>query len=202
MPLRLDAFDMTARARTAYGPGGRLAPPHTTGWPIFPFETDNLRVKHLEDPVVPEPPRRDQTPDECATCRGEDDHFVWNGERWRVSMSDEPLSLPAAVLHTREHLDFDALTDELAAEMGVLLIRIQRALAAIEGVGHVHLYMWGDGGAHLHIFVVARPLGMMQLRGLFLTTWLHTLPPLRRELWAAIRSHVATTLAAAGDPLR
>jgi diadenosine tetraphosphate (Ap4A) HIT family hydrolase len=192
--LRLDPFDITARARSAYGPDGRLALPHTARWPIFPFETDNLRVRHLEDPVLPEPPRRDETVDDCSTCSSGDDRFVWNDERWRVSMSNEPLSLPAVVLHSRDHVDFHALTDQMAAEMGVRLIRIQRALAGIEGVGRVHVYKWGDGGTHLHIFVVARPLGMMQLRGMFLTTWLHTLPPLSPELWTAIRSHVTSTL--------
>lgn len=124
---------------------------------------------------------------------------MWHDERWRVSMSEEPLALPAVVLHPRDHLDFDALSEQLAAEMGVHLVRIQRALSAIEGVGRVHVYKWGDGGAHLHIFVVARPRGMMQLRGMFLTTWLYTLPPLAPELWAAMRSHVGTALGAGGD---
>ena len=92
-------------------------------------------MRHVEDPVLPEPTRRGETTGDCSTCQSADDHFVWNDDRWRVSMSEEPLSLPAAVLHSRDHLDFDVLTDRLAGEMGVLLIRIQRALAAIEGVG-------------------------------------------------------------------
>ncbi|MBW3648104.1 MAG: hypothetical protein KY440_10070 [Actinobacteria bacterium] len=115
------------------------------------------------------------------------------------------MSLPTLMLHTREHIDFDALTDEAAAEMGVRLIWMQRALASIEGVGRVHVAKWGDGGAHLHIFVIARPRGMLQLKGMFLTTWLHALPPLRPELWTAIRAHVRTALEAAagvgGEPM-
>lgn len=106
------------------------------------------------------------------------------------------LEATAAVLHPRAHLDLADLTEELGGELGVLLVRIQRALAAIEGVGGVHVYKWGDGGEHLHVFVVARPQGMMQLRGMFLTTWMHILPPLPRPLWAAVRSHVAAALAA------
>jgi hypothetical protein len=77
---------------------------------------------------------------------------------------------------------------------------MERALSAIHGVGRVHLYRWGDGGAHLHVLVVARPLGMMQLRGMFLTTWLHTLPPLGIEQWTAMRTHVGSSLEAAGGP--
>lgn len=198
MQVRLDPFDITARARSAYGPDARLPLPHTAHWPIFPFETEKLQVRRLQDPALPEPPRRDETSDDCSTCQSGDDDFLWSHERWRVGMPEEPLSLPAVVLHSRHHLDFDALTDQLAAEMGVLLVRIQRALARIEGVGRVHVYKWGDGGAHLHIFVVARPVGMMQLRGMFLSTWLHTLPPLSPELWRAIRTHVSTALGAAG----
>ena len=77
------------------------------------------------------------------------------------------------------------------------LIRIQRALAGIEGVGRVHVYKWGDGGAHLHIVLVARPVRMMRLRGMFLTTWMNVLSPLDPNLWMAIRSHVRTVLDAA-----
>ena len=194
VPLRLDAFDITARARSISGPEGRLALPQVAHWPIFPFEVDNLQVRRLEDPVLPEPPRRDETRQDCSTCQSDDENFLWSNERWRVRMSQEPLSLPAVVLHSREHLDFDAVTDDLAAEMGVLLVRIQRALASIEGVERVHVYKWGDGGAHLHISVMARPAGMMQLRGMFLSTWLYTLPPLGEDLWSAIRLHVRTKL--------
>ena len=111
-------------------------------------------------------------------------------------MSEEPMSLPAVWLQPRDHFDFDALTDEGAAEMGVLLVRIHRALASIEGVGRVHVNRWGDGGAHLHLFVVARPLGMVQLRGMFLPAWMYALPPLPEGLWTAIRSHVAARLGA------
>ena len=92
---RLDAFEMTARARDAYGPEGRPDLPHTARWPIFPFETDGLRVRAVEDPVLPEPPRRDETGDDCGTCGKPDAELVWTDERWRVGMSDEPMSLPA-----------------------------------------------------------------------------------------------------------
>lgn len=196
--LRLDPFEMTARARHAYGAEGRPALPRTAHWPIFPFETDGLRVRAVEDPVLPEPARRDEAAGECGTCAKPDAEFVWTHERWLVGMPDEAMSLPAVLLHPRAHLDFHELTDPLAAEMGVLLVRIQRALAGVEGVGRVHVNKWGDGGAHLHLLVVARPEGMMQLRGMFLTTWMHVLPPLPAELWEGIRAHVATTLAASG----
>jgi len=195
---RLHALVLTGRAREAAGPDGRPALPRVAGWPIFPFETEGLRVRTLEDPVLPEPPRRDEDAATCTVCARPDDAFVWCGDRWRISLSPAPGSLPTLVLHPRDHVDFADLTEQQGAEMGVLLVRMERALASIGGVGRVHVYKWGDGGAHLHVLVVARPGGMMQLRGMFLSTWMDVLPPLPAEEWAALRSHLAARLAEAG----
>lgn len=194
---RLDAVDIIRRAREAYGPDGRLALPPQVNWPIFPFEPDGLRVRLVDDPVLPEPPRHGEGGADCSTCNAPDDSFVWTDERWRVSMPSEPASLPVLTLHTREHLDFHELTDEQGAELGVLLVRGQRALSSIAGVGRVHVYKWGDGGAHLHVVLLARPHGMRQLWGMFSSVWLYTLPPLPAGDWAAIRAHVRSQLAGA-----
>ena len=199
-PPKLNAFDITARARGAYGPDGRLPLPKVAYWPICPFEIDTLQVRHLNDPVVPEPPRHGESADECELCKAPDEEFLWTDERWRVGMSADPMALPNVWLHSREHLDFDDLTDALAAEMGVRIARIQRALAGIEGVGRVHLNRWGDGSAHLHLLLVARPEGMVQLRGIFLMTWIYALPPLSGDVWVAMREHVAETLRSMNDP--
>ena len=196
---RLDAVDIIRRARDAYGPDGRLALPPQVDWPIFPFETDGLRVRPIDDPVLPEPPRHGEGGEDCWTCKAADDSFVWSDERWRVSMPSEPASLPVLTLHPREHLDFHELDDEQGAELGVLLIRGQRALASIPGVGRVHVYKWGDGGAHLHVLLLARPHGMRQLWGMFSSVWLYTLPPLPDGDWAAIREHVRIQLSGAGS---
>jgi diadenosine tetraphosphate (Ap4A) HIT family hydrolase len=196
----MDPYEITRRAREVAGPDGRLALPKQVGWPIFPFETDGLRMQELRDPVLPEPPRNGEAgPDDCWTCREGRGHLVWEDERWLVSMTPEPQSVPGVTLHTRAHLDFHELTDEQGAELGVLMVRAQRALASIEGVGRVHVYKWGDGGAHLHIFVVARPAGMIQLKGMYLSTWMFALPPLPAEEWEAIRGHVAGELAGATE---
>ncbi len=193
-PHALDPFEMTERARAAYGAAGRPELPRTARWPIFPFELDELRVRAVEDPVLPEPPRHGERAEGCTTCAAPDDDFVWTDERWRISVPEEPQALPGLTIHPRHHLDLGDLSDELGAEMGVLLVRSERALSSIEGVGRVHVYKWGDGGAHLHVFVVARPRGMMQLRGMFLTTWLHILPPLPPEQWLAIRARIGSRL--------
>jgi len=191
---RLDPFDITRRAREAYGPDGRPALPKTAGWPIFPFDPDGLRGRALEDPVLPEPARHGEAEEDCSTCATPDEEFVWVDERWRVSMARQPMSVPALTLHTRAHLDFHQLTDDLGAELGVLVVRSQRALGSIDGVGRVHVYKWGDGGAHLHVILAARPEGMIQLKGMFLSTWMHILPPLPTEQWQAVRAHLAARL--------
>jgi hypothetical protein len=50
--MRLDASDITRRAREAYGPDGRLALPKVAHWPIRPYEVEGLRMRPVEDPVV------------------------------------------------------------------------------------------------------------------------------------------------------
>ena len=195
----LDPFEIIGRARHRYGPDGRPALPPQADWPIFPFDKDGLRGRPLDDPVLPEPPRRGESAGDCGTCAEPDDAFVWTDARWRVSMSVDPVSLPCLTIHTRAHLDFCDLTDDLGAELGVLLVRAERALGSIEGVGRVHVYKWGDGGAHLHVFLVARPTGMMQLRGMFLSTWMYVLPPLPGDQWQRLRAHVGERLRAAAD---
>ena len=195
MTLRLDAADSTRRAREAYGPDGRLALPKVAHWPIRPYEVEGLRMREVEDPVIPEPPRSGESgPEDCWTCKADDEHFVWSDARWRVSMPTSPESLPALTLHPREHLDFHELSLDQGAELGVLMVRAQRALTSIEGVGRVHVYKWGDGGAHLHLILIARPQGMIQLKGMFLSVWMYALPPLPVDEWRALREHLAGEL--------
>ncbi len=195
---RLDAADIVRRAREAYGADGRLALPPQVNWPIFPYETEGLLVRPIDDPILPEPPRHGESAEECSTCKTADEEFVWTDERWRVSMPRNPESLPMLTLHTRAHLDFHDLTNELGAELGVLMVRGQRALGSIPGVGRVHVYKWGDGGAHLHVVLIARPAGMIQLKGMFLNVWMFALPPLPADQWGAMRAKVAAELSASG----
>lgn len=86
--------------------------------------------------------------------------------------------------------------DRHAAEMGQLIVRIDRAVRARLDVGRVHVNKWGDGGAHLHVVLVARPAGLRQLRGSCLTLWEEMLPPVPAQLAAENLYAVAATLAA------
>ena len=68
----------------------------------------------------------------------------------------------------------------------------------LEGVGRVHVNKWGDGGAHLHVFFLARPAGMLQLRGSNLALWEEMLPRVPEEESRAALRAVGDALLAYG----
>lgn len=189
----LDAAALTARARGAYGTDGRLPLPDVTQWDIFPFE-GALLVKPLADPVLPEPPREGEDPERCHCRSRTDADYLWTDDHWRLLTLAEATALPAYLLEPRDHYDLADLPDDLAAELGLLIVRLDRILSAIPGVGRVHVNRWGDGGAHLHVWFFARPAGMLQLRGSCLPDWIDVLPPLPGEERAAFDRHVAREL--------
>ena len=192
----LDVPGLVARARTASGADGRLAVGDIAGWDTFPFEREGLRLRELEDPVVPEPPRHDEDAATCGRCARPDEHFAWTDGTWRLSASG-PVSVPTLVLDRRAHGDLGDLDDDAAAELGRMIVRVERALAAVPGVGRVHVQRWGDGNGHLHVFFSARPEGMLQLRGLVMPLWTLHLPALPDDEWAAIVASVVARLDAA-----
>jgi diadenosine tetraphosphate (Ap4A) HIT family hydrolase len=195
--VALDAGVLTARARAAYGPDGRLPVPESAGWDIFPYAGD-LQVKHLADPVLPEPPRQGEKAADCDCRQRDDGDYLWTDERWRIGTTGAPQAVPAYLLMPREHLDLGDLSDALAAELGILIVRLDRVLSAISGAGRVHVNKWGDGGAHLHVWFIVRPAGMLQLRGSCLPGWMDVLPPLPADEAATLDRYVARTLARSG----
>ncbi|MFG1649169.1 hypothetical protein ACGFIE_04535 [Micromonospora sp. NPDC049275] len=172
--------------------------PDFTQWPSFPFEGD-LRVKQLDDPVPVEPPRKGEGLRECTACNAPDDAYIWVGERWRVRAMDRPTGLPMVlILESRTHLDLGDLPNLLAAELGVMTVRLERAIRSLDGVARVHVNRWGDGSAHLHMWFLARPYGRLQLRGTFLSLWDSILPPISEEQWRENLALVAAWLAEFG----
>ncbi|WP_233563536.1 hypothetical protein [Micromonospora musae] len=171
------------------------AVPDFTQWPSFPFEGD-LRVKQLDDPVPVEPPRKGEGSRECITCSAPDEAYIWVGERWRVRAMDRPTGLPMVlILETRSHLDLGDLPNLLAAELGVMTVRLERAIRSLDDVARVHVNRWGDGSAHLHLWFLARPRGYLQLRGTFLSLWDSILPPIPEAKWRENLALVAAWLA-------
>ena len=172
--------------------------PDFTRWPSFPFEGD-LRVKQLDDPVAVEPPRKGEDAGDCVACNAPDDAYIWVSERWRVRAMDRPTGLPMVlILESRSHLDLGDLPNLLAAELGVMTVRLERAIRSLDGVARVHVNRWGDGSAHLHMWFLARPYGRLQLRGTFLSLWDDILPPIPEEQWRENLALVAAWLAEFG----
>jgi diadenosine tetraphosphate (Ap4A) HIT family hydrolase len=163
-----------------------------------------LTPRPLAAPVTPEPPRRGESGGApCAVCPGvETEHTVWSDENWLLNHGVQT-SLPGTVwLASRTHVDsFSDLDDALASDFGVLTGRIDRALQALPDVARTHLYRWGDGGAHFHVWFLPRPLGMIQAQGMMLPLWEERLPEATAEAIAEAKSLIGASLRAAG-PVR
>ena len=187
------------RVRAAADEQGRLPLPDQAMWEIFPFEPESLVVKPLAPDVVPEPPRGGEGDRPCWRCSSPDPEagVLWSDDRWVLAAMGEQLRLPfAAMLMPREHLDLGDLDDDLAADLGLLIVLVDRAVRRLPDVERCHVNKWGDGGAHLHVAFLGRPTGMMQLRGSNLALWEDMLPPVPDDVAAATMRQVAQDLAA------
>jgi len=173
--------------------GDLRAPPVET-WDTWPFEGP-VTPRALEPPVKQEKPRQGEGGVDCRRCANADDAYAWTNERWRLFAFPRPAGLPVIVLlEPREHFQEPAdLSDDLAAELGVLVKRLDRAISSVDGVGRVHILRYGEGGAHLHWWFMGRPARMEQLRSSFAAIWDDVLPPTPEDIW---RHNLAAVVAA------
>ena len=157
--------------------------PPVDEWETFPFEGE-MRPRPLDPPVEVDRPRLGAGGVDCHRCGAPDEDYLWTNERWRVRALG-PTGLPlVAMLEPREHFaDPGDLPDELAAELGVLLARIEQAVRSVGEIGRVHVCRWGDGSEHLHWWFMARPARLPQLIGSFAAIWDDILPPVPEEIW-------------------
>jgi len=163
-------------------------------WETWPFEGAAV-PRALEPPVDGETPRHGAGGVGCRRCERGVEGALWHDDNWVLDSLDRPSGLPCIVLlHPRLHVDLFDLPDELARELGPLLIRIQRAVFAIGDIGNVHVCRWGDGSEHLHIWFMARPARVPQLIGSFAAIWDDVLPPLPDDVWRANLEIVAREL--------
>jgi diadenosine tetraphosphate (Ap4A) HIT family hydrolase len=162
-----------------------LRMPPVEEWETFPFDGE-MRPRALLPPVEKEKPRFGEGGVDCRRCQALDDEYVWTDERWRL-LPLGPTGLPVVLmLEPREHFaDPGDLPEELAAELGVLLGRVERAIRSIGEIGRVHVCRWGDGGEHLHWWFIARPARLPQVVGSFVEIWDEILPPVPEEIWRA-----------------
>jgi diadenosine tetraphosphate (Ap4A) HIT family hydrolase len=187
-----------AHAMLAADAERRLPLSRMSGWEVFPFEPGGLRVVPLAPPELPEPPRLGEGGRECRACSAAS-AAVWSDEHWRLTQLGGEAGVPLVLLlETIEHHDLTNLPDDRAAELGLLTVRIARAIEALPHIARAHVSRWGDGSAHLHLFFFARPAGFPQLRGSCLVLWddlLPAIPAIQRDRDAAA---IADALAAHG----
>ena len=75
--------------------------------------------------------------------------MAWRNERWLLVALD--MKLPVSlILRPVEHFDIADLPDDMAAEMGLLMVRVTAAVEELPSVGRCHIGRYGDGGAHAH----------------------------------------------------
>jgi diadenosine tetraphosphate (Ap4A) HIT family hydrolase len=162
---------------------------------VLPYE-EPLTPRTPAERVIPEPPRRGEPGGEpCGICGGEATAPVWSDDLWTLH---PPVggSLPGTVwLASRAHVDsFKDLPREAAADFGVVAGRIERAILSLGDVARVHLYRWGDGGAHFHVWFLPRPMGMVEANGAMLPIWEDVLPNVSDEELAAAARRVAAAM--------
>lgn len=149
-------------------------------WSSWPFEGE-LSVKPLQPPET-EAPRRGLGGQGCFICTAvaakDTSYVIWSDEDAILGVPAQPRALPfATFLMPRAHADLADLPLPTAARMGELLTLVERAACDVLDVPRIQAARWGDGGEHLHWWLFARPTGMLQLRGTFLSHWDDVLPP-------------------------
>jgi len=162
-----------------------LRMPPIEEWDTFPFDGD-MRPRALRPPVEKEEPRWGEGGVDCRRCAAGDDEYIWTNERWRIYALG-PTGLPVVlILEPREHLaELGDAPEELLAELGVLLGRVEGAVRSVGEIGRVHVCKWGDGSEHMHWWFMARPARIPQLIGSFAAIWDDILPPVPEEIWRA-----------------
>jgi diadenosine tetraphosphate (Ap4A) HIT family hydrolase len=155
-----------------------------------------LVVREPAPRQIPEPPRRGEPGGEpCGICTGRATLAVWSDDDWTLHPPAGG-SLPGAVwIASRQHFDsFADMPDDVASTFAGVVARAERAILALGDVGRVHLYRWGDGGAHFHVWLIPRPLGMVEAAGMMLPVWEDVLPNVSDEALAAAAQRVADAM--------
>ncbi|GAA1616644.1 hypothetical protein [Kribbella karoonensis] len=177
--------------------GERMSAAPFAGDPMFPFEGD-VEVVPLAGPVLPEPARGGEGGADCWSCAEPDRDVIWRDEQWKLK-ARKPSGLPfVAILEPREHYRLDNLPPELTATLGPAIQRVAKAIQDLDPVARTHFNRWGDGSEHFHLWFLARPLGMMQLRGAMIALWDEMLPAVPADEFTANVNQVAAALAQGG----
>ncbi len=158
--------------------------------------SEPLRLLEPSARVVPEPPRRGEPGGEpCGICTGMATAAVWSDEHWSLHPPVGGSLLGAVWLAARTHVDsFCDLPPDAAATFAGVVGRVERSILSLGDVARVHLYRWGDGGAHFHVWLIPRPLGMLEAKGMMLPLWEDVLPNVSDEELRAAAERVASAM--------
>jgi hypothetical protein len=179
--MALSPEEFYAHARSVADDEGRLPLARMTEWDISPFEKEGLSVSPLRPPIVPEPPRHGEDEASCGACTRHDEG-IWFDDDWRLSRVDGVGVPLALMLYPRKHYDLADLPDAMAAQLGVMSTHLVRHVEALPHIVRAHTYRIGDGAAHLHLWIFARPEGQRQMLGSWLVVWDDLLPTYPEDL--------------------
>jgi len=103
--------------------------------------------------------------------------------------------LGAVWLATEAHVDsFKDLPEAAAQEFARVVANVERGILSLGNVGRVHLYRWGDGASHFHVWMIPRPLGMLEAAGMMLPLWEDVMPNVSDEELRAAAERVALAM--------
>lgn len=190
-----------ARVEAALDADGTLAasPPDSFArWDAFPFEiAEDARTRPVLPLTATDRARVGDDPAECpcVTWHAQDDpKLLWRNEHWRLQRVDRTGLPIIVILEPIAHLDLTSLPDDLAAEFGLLAVRLAAAIESLPSVGRCHVSRWGDGGAHGHVWFIGRPLRHPQVVGSVAVVWDDLLPALPDDVRDANHAHVVAEL--------
>lgn len=165
----------------------------------LPWAFETITMRPLEPMLVPEKPRGGELdPAECGPC-APSEFTIWHDEHWQVRAGWEIGGLPfIGAIAPREHWLLENAPVDVLAALGPLMQRVSQAVKSVPGVARCHFGRWNDGSAHLHLWAMGRPAGMMQGRGAVLSFWDGILPPIPQEMAEEHIRIVAEALAAGG----
>jgi diadenosine tetraphosphate (Ap4A) HIT family hydrolase len=175
-----------------------LQTPAVETWDSWPFEGD-IRPRALRAPGA-ELVRTGEGGVDCPACAAPDSEYLWTDDTWRL-LAPPPGGLPVVVLvEPRAHHDGPAgMPDEAARAMGAMLGRVERAVLSVGNIGRVHIGRWGEGGAHMHWWFIARPAGFTQMASSMAEIWNDVLPPTPEDVWHDNLARVVAALDADAD---